>query len=116
MGKKYSIYKYKSSTRKVVIIDKYGFANRLRINKESFRSNIKIMCSENQRWGLIKDSFGLKSNTDSIGISDHTDKLHGYMGVFLRNDCYYVDENGKIDTCDQNIETQNIYKDISKKF
>jgi len=39
-SKKYSIYKYKSSTRKVVIIDKYGFVNRLHINKESFRSNI----------------------------------------------------------------------------
>jgi len=41
----------------------------------------------------------IKTKTDSIDIMTYGEKLHGYMGVWTKNDCYYVDKNGSIDIC-----------------
>jgi hypothetical protein len=112
-----SYYLFRFERRIVSIEDLNNKIVKMFNDKTVFKNHHFILrCKQNKRYILLIEGAILKTKNDSIDVMKYEDKLHGYMGVFLRNDCYYVDENGKIDTCDQNIETQNIYKDISKKF
>jgi len=88
-------YNFKFNKRSVIVYDKFAKIILVLIDKHNIKNKISIQ--NNQLF--IRSQATLKTKTDSIGISVTGEKLHGYMGVWTKNDCYYVDENGSIDMC-----------------
>jgi hypothetical protein len=85
--------------RNVTINDPYKQIDSLILEKKDFRSHLKIECTQNNKMFILSVPVGLKTNHDSIGIMNYTNKLHGYMGVWEEKNCYFVDKNGSFNVC-----------------
>jgi hypothetical protein len=102
---KSATYKIILKDRNVTINDPYKYINGLIADKKDFQSHLKIECTKDNKTFILSTTVGLKTNHDSIGVMNHTNKLHGYMGVWEENNCYFVDKNGSFNACKKGISS-----------
>ena len=93
---KSSLYVIIFKDKNITLFDKQNALEYMFINKDDLTNKFFVDCSSKQRLFNIKYGVILKTKTDSIDIESSYQKLHGYMGVFMRKDDYYVDSNGTI--------------------
>ena len=95
-------YKIVLNEKEVIIIkDPYNKITTLILDKDDLVSKLKIECSQNKKLFILSTTVGLKTKYDSLGIGEKNNKLHGYMGVWEKNNCYDVDQNGIFVRCDR---------------
>lgn len=59
----------------------------------SIFDTIKIKIQNYNRLIYIQGGAILKTENDSIDVQNSHVKLHGYMGEWTKNNCYFVDKN-----------------------
>jgi len=87
--------------RRVTVKDPYNKIITLILNKSALISKLKIECDQNKKKFVLNTTAGLKTQSDSLGIGTTIDKLHGYMGIWEKHNCYHVDQNGTFISCDK---------------
>jgi len=98
---KVSFFIFKFSNRNIIVKDTNRFIKKIYINKKELK-NLYLECDKNIKRFIFTEGAILKTDTDSIDIENNYEKVHGYMGVFIKNDCYYVNKNGTFDICKEN--------------
>jgi len=96
---KSSSYIFKLPTRDVVIKDDNGLIKKIYVNKNIFNKDFLLDCKKNKKYFFFKQGAILKTQNDSIDVMKFNEKLHGYMGIWQKNNCYYVDYNGNFKNC-----------------
>lgn len=58
----------------------------------SILDTIQIKIQNHNRLIYIQGGAILKTENDSIDVQNNHEKLHGYMGEWTKNNCYFVNE------------------------
>lgn len=105
--------------RNITIADPLSMVKKIYIFKNDFMNKFTIKCNGKKRFFLLRNGAILKTFDDSIDVGKITQKLHGYMGVFTKNSCYYVDKKGyfwgNIDSRTMDNAPKEIEKYCNKK-
>ena len=91
---KNTIFIFDFNDKNITVKDPLSMVNRMYILKKYFKKNFFIECKNKKRVFVFKSGAILKSDSDSIDVEKNSQKLHGYMGVYTKNNCYYVDKKG----------------------
>jgi len=94
-----SYYTFIFEDRDVIVYDMHNTLKHMFLNKNDLADRLFINCNKKRKIINIKTGAILKTEKDSIDIEPTYEKLHGYMGVWTKNNCYNIDKNGKIKTC-----------------
>lgn len=86
--------------RDVTIFDPLQKVKKIFIFKSDIKK-IKVSVKKYIRIVSIESGVILKTENDSIDVGYNSEKLHGYMGVWEKNNCYDVNQNGTFVRCDR---------------
>ena len=90
--------------RNVTIFDPLQKVKKIFIFKSDIKNKFNVSVKDYIRIIHIKSGVILKTKNDSIDVGNSEEKLHGYMGVFTKNNCYYVDKNGTFTICQDRVK------------
>jgi len=103
---KSSYYTFIYEDRNVTVYDMQNTLKHMFFNKKGLVDKLFISCDKERKFINIRTGAILKSEKDSIDVEPTYEKLHGYMGVWTKNNCYNIEKNGKIKVCSRKISVR----------
>lgn len=92
--KNYTEFVFNFKNQNITLRDPFSKIHTVFIRRKYLENSFFVKCNGKKRVIILKEGAILKSNKDSIDIERNSQKLHGYMGIFTNNSCYYVDHEG----------------------
>lgn len=94
-----SYFIFNFSDRNVTINDNSQAIYKIYTNKVNLDNDFYLECKNRRKTFIFNHGTILKTKNDSIDIEENYEKIHGYMGILEKNNCYSVDKNGRFNKC-----------------